>query len=157
MPNLFPDADVEPGWFGRGHPGVSERFRHAEIDCHAGFVVEMSRFDIAIWRDGRARVKADKIADADSERFRVIFRLHYGIEPHFDAVLVAFEIAKRVAGNSPVSNFAIMNVLPRIAEQDRASGFVMESLTAAVAQGSDEAKNRIKAFLEKRAAKVERK
>ena len=67
------------------------------------------------------------------------------------------EIAKRVAGNSPVSNFAIMNVLPRIAEQDRASGFVMESLTAAVAQGSDEAKNRIKAFLEKRAAKVERK
>ena len=67
------------------------------------------------------------------------------------------EIAKRIAGNSPVSNFAIMNVLPRIAEQDRASGFVMESLTAAIAQGSDEAKNRIKAFLEKRAAKVERK
>jgi enoyl-CoA hydratase/carnithine racemase len=67
------------------------------------------------------------------------------------------EIAKRIAGNSPVSNFAIMNALPRIAEQDRASGFVMEALTAAVAQGSDEAKERIKAFLEKRAAKVERK
>jgi hypothetical protein len=48
-------------------------------------------------------------------------------------------------------------VLPRIAEQDRASGYVMESLTAAIAQGSDEAKKRIKAFLEKRAAKVERK
>ena len=67
------------------------------------------------------------------------------------------EIAKRIAGNSQTSNFAIMNVLPRIAEQDRASGFVMEALTAAIAQGSDEAKERIKAFLEKRAAKVERK
>ena len=66
------------------------------------------------------------------------------------------EIAKRIAGNSQTSNFAIMNVLPRIAEQDRASGFVMESLTAAIAQGSDEAKDRIRAFLEKRAAKVER-
>jgi hypothetical protein len=32
----------------------------------------------------------------------------------------------------------------------------MESLTAAIAQGNDEAKSRIKAFLEKRAAKVTR-
>jgi hypothetical protein len=47
-------------------------------------------------------------------------------------------------------------VLPRIAEQDRASGYVMESLTAAIAQGNDEAKKRIAAFLEKRAAKVKR-
>jgi hypothetical protein len=50
-----------------------------------------------------------------------------------------------------------MNMLPRIAEQDRASGYVMESLTAAIAQGNDEAKKRIKDFLEKRAAKVVRK
>ena len=68
----------------------------------------------------------------------------------------AIEIAKRIAGNSPSTNFAIMNVLPRIAEQDRASGYLMESLTAAIAQGNDEAKKRIKDFLEKRAAKVVR-
>jgi enoyl-CoA hydratase/carnithine racemase len=67
------------------------------------------------------------------------------------------EIAKRIATNSPTTNFAILNVLPRIAEQDRASGYVMESLTAAIAQGNEEAKKRIKDFLEKRAAKVERK
>jgi enoyl-CoA hydratase/carnithine racemase len=67
------------------------------------------------------------------------------------------EIAKRIASNSPTTNFAILNVLPRIAEQDRASGYVMESLTAAIAQGNEEAKKRIKDFLEKRAAKVERK
>ena len=67
------------------------------------------------------------------------------------------EIATRIASNSPTTNFAIMNVLPRIAEQDRASGYVMESLTAAIAQGNEEAKKRINDFLEKRAAKVERK
>ena len=71
--------------------------------------------------------------------------------------LARIALAERIATKSSTTNFAIMNVLPRIAEQDRASGFVMESLTAAIAQGSDEAKNRIKAFLEKRAAKVERK
>jgi enoyl-CoA hydratase/carnithine racemase len=66
------------------------------------------------------------------------------------------ELAKRIATNSSTTNFAIMHALPRIAEQDRASGYLMESLTAAIAQGNDEAKSRIKAFLEKRAAKVTR-
>jgi len=65
-------------------------------------------------------------------------------------------LAKRVATNTSTTNFAVMHALPRIAEQDRASGYVMESLTAAIAQGNEEAKNRVKAFLEKRAAKVTR-
>jgi (methylthio)acryloyl-CoA hydratase len=81
---------------------------------------------------------------------------HYLVEPG-EGLARGIEIAKRIAGNSAASNFAIMNVLPRIAEQDRASGYVMESLTAAIAQGNQEAKKRIKDFLEKRAAKVERK
>jgi enoyl-CoA hydratase/carnithine racemase len=80
---------------------------------------------------------------------------HYLVEPG-EGLPKAIALAKRIATNSPTTNFAIMNVLPRIAEQDRASGYVMESLTAAIAQGNDEAKKRIKAFLEKRAAKVER-
>src|SRR6185295_16945662 len=81
---------------------------------------------------------------------------HYLVEEG-EGLAKGIEIAKRIAGNSPSTNFAILNVLPRIAEQDRASGYVMESLTAAIAQGNDEAKKRIKAFLEKRAAKVTRK
>jgi enoyl-CoA hydratase/carnithine racemase len=81
---------------------------------------------------------------------------HYLVEPG-DGLAKGIEIAKRIAGNSPTTNFAIVNVLPRIAEQDRASGYVMESLTAAIAQGNDEAKKRIRDFLEKRAAKVVRK
>src|SRR5437588_672094 len=80
---------------------------------------------------------------------------HYLVEPG-EGLARGIEAAKRIATNSPATNFAIMNVLPRIAEQDRASGYVMESLTAAIAQGNDEAKRRIRDFLEKRAAKVVR-
>ncbi len=64
------------------------------------------------------------------------------------------EIAERIATNAPLSNFAVMHVLPRIAESDPASGLLTESLMAAIAQGSDDAKTRLKDFLEKRGKKV---
>ena len=50
-----------------------------------------------------------------------------------------------------------MHVLPRIAGSDPAAGYVTEALAAAIAQGDDEAKARLKAFLEKRGPKVARK
>jgi len=81
---------------------------------------------------------------------------HYLVEPG-EGLAKGLELAKRIATNSPTTNFAIMQALPRIAEQDRASGYLMESMMAAIAQGNDEAKKRITAFLEKRAAKVTRK
>jgi (methylthio)acryloyl-CoA hydratase len=46
--------------------------------------------------------------------------------------------------------------LPRIARGDPAAGYVTEALAAAIAQGDDKAKVRLKAFLEKRAPKVAR-
>jgi enoyl-CoA hydratase/carnithine racemase len=66
------------------------------------------------------------------------------------------ELAMRIAGNAPLTNFAVTHVLPRIGEIDPASGLLMESLMAAIAQGDDEAKARLKAFLEKRGPKVSR-
>ena len=65
-------------------------------------------------------------------------------------------IAERIATNAPFTNYALIQALPRIAEQDRASGYVMESLTAAIAGTSEEAKRRMTDFLEKRAPKVKR-
>ena len=47
-----------------------------------------------------------------------------------------------------------MHVLPRIAGSDPAAGFAIEALAAAIAQGDEEAKARLKAFLEKRGPKV---
>ena len=64
------------------------------------------------------------------------------------------ELAKQIAGNAPLTNFAIMHALPRIAESDPASGYLTEALMAGIAQDSDIAKARLKDFLEKRGKKV---
>ena len=67
------------------------------------------------------------------------------------------ELAKRIAGNAPATNFALMHALPRIAELGQDAGLLMESLMAGIAQSEPEAKRRMKDFLEKRASKVKRK
>lgn len=64
------------------------------------------------------------------------------------------ELAKKVAANAPITNFAVIQALPRIADSNPGQAFMMESLMAAVAQGSDEAKERLRAFLDKKAKKV---
>ena len=66
------------------------------------------------------------------------------------------ELAERIAGNAPATNFALMHALPRIAELGQDAGLLMESLMAGIAQSEPEAKQRMKDFLEKRAAKVKR-
>jgi len=68
----------------------------------------------------------------------------------------ALELAERIAGNAPFTNFAVTHMLPRIARGDPAAGFATEALTAAIAQGEKEAKQRLKDFLEKRGPKVVR-
>ncbi|MFZ3361280.1 MAG: crotonase/enoyl-CoA hydratase family protein [Xanthobacteraceae bacterium] len=68
----------------------------------------------------------------------------------------AIELAHRMAGNAAFTNYAVMHLLPRIARSDPATGFATEALAAAIAQDQDEAKVRLKAFLEKRAPKVTR-
>jgi (methylthio)acryloyl-CoA hydratase len=68
----------------------------------------------------------------------------------------ALELAQKIAGNTPFTNYAVMHILPRIANSDPAAGFATEALVAAIAQSDDEAKARMKAFLEKRGPKVAR-
>jgi enoyl-CoA hydratase/carnithine racemase len=65
-------------------------------------------------------------------------------------------LAKRIAENPPLTNFAITNVLPRIAEFDTAGGYVVESIISSVASSDEAAKERLRAFLEKRGPKVVR-
>ncbi|MDE2565525.1 MAG: crotonase/enoyl-CoA hydratase family protein [Burkholderiales bacterium] len=66
----------------------------------------------------------------------------------------ALELAERIAANAPISNFAVMHALPRIAEQAQSDGLFTESLMAAVAESTPEAQTRLRAFLEGRAGKV---
>ena len=68
----------------------------------------------------------------------------------------ALELAQRIAQNAPLTNYSLMHALPRIAEQPADHGFLTEGLMSAIAQAAPEAKERVRAFLEGRAAKVSR-
>jgi enoyl-CoA hydratase/carnithine racemase len=74
--------------------------------------------------------------------------------PEGEAFTKALELAHRVAQNAPLTNYALMHALPRIAEQPADQGFLTEALMAAIAQSAPEAKQRVRDFLEGRAAKV---
>ena len=67
---------------------------------------------------------------------------------------LAKELADKIAANAPMTNYAITQVLPRIAEGSFDSGLMMEALIAAIAQDSQEAKQRMQAFLDGKAKKV---
>ncbi len=68
----------------------------------------------------------------------------------------ALELATRIAGNAPLTNFALMHALPRIAEQPADHGYLTEALMASIAQSAPEAKSRVRAFLDGKAAKVQK-
>ncbi len=68
----------------------------------------------------------------------------------------ALELAQKIATNSPVTNFAVLQALPRIAAANPAEGFLMESLMAALAGSSEQAQQRMQTFLQGRGGKVQR-
>jgi len=68
----------------------------------------------------------------------------------------ALALAEQVAANAPLSNFAVMHALPRIADMNQSDGLFTEALMAAIASGDDAAKVRMRAFLEGKARKVAR-
>jgi (methylthio)acryloyl-CoA hydratase len=76
--------------------------------------------------------------------------------PQGQALDKAIELAARIATNAPLTNYALMHALPRIAEQPADHGLFTESLMASIAQSAPEAKERVRAFLEGKAAKVQK-
>lgn len=76
--------------------------------------------------------------------------------PQGESFAKALELAQRVATNAPLTNYALMHALPRIAEQPADHGFFTEALMSAIAQAAPEAKERVRAFLEGRANKVQK-
>ncbi len=66
----------------------------------------------------------------------------------------AIELAQRIATNTEMTNYALIHALPRIAEQTSDHGFFTEALMASIVETAPEATERVKAFLEGRAAKV---
>ncbi len=66
----------------------------------------------------------------------------------------AMDLAHKIATNAPLSNYAITQALPRIADMSASDGLFVESLMSSIAQADGAAKERVRAFLEGRAAKV---
>jgi enoyl-CoA hydratase/carnithine racemase len=68
----------------------------------------------------------------------------------------AFALASHIATNAPLTNYALMHALPRIAEQPADQGFMSEAMISAIVQSAPEAKARVRAFLEGKAGKVQK-
>ena len=66
----------------------------------------------------------------------------------------AVELAKKIAGNAAMTNYAVMHALPRIAEAGHDGGLFLEAMIAGITQAAPEAKAKVKEFLEGRAKKV---
>jgi enoyl-CoA hydratase/carnithine racemase len=78
---------------------------------------------------------------------------HYLVEPG-QGLEKAMELAARIAGNSPMTNYGVMHVLPRIADQSIQDGLMTEALMASVAASDPETQQRLAAFLDAKANKV---
>jgi enoyl-CoA hydratase/carnithine racemase len=76
--------------------------------------------------------------------------------PQGTALDKALELATRIAANAPLTNYALMQALPRIAEQPADHGFFTEALISAIVQDAPEAKARVREFLEGRGPKVKK-
>jgi enoyl-CoA hydratase/carnithine racemase len=66
----------------------------------------------------------------------------------------AIELAEKSATNAQISNYAIINALPRIQDMAADDGLFVESFIASFTATSPEAKERLNAFLSKKAGKV---
>ena len=78
------------------------------------------------------------------------------VVPAGEALARAVALAERAATNAEISNYAVINALPRIQDMGSDDGLFVESFVASFTATSPEAEERLNAFLSKRAAKVAR-
>lgn len=76
------------------------------------------------------------------------------ISPAEKGMEKALELAEKILSNSDTTNFALTNILPKIANSSHSEASMMESLIAAISSSSPEAKKRLDDFLKGRAKKV---
>lgn len=90
-------------------------------------------------------IKAD-----EAERYNLV---QY-VVPKGEALAKAKELAARICKNAPLSNFAITNSLPRIQDMSYEDGLFVERLVSEYTR-SPESMERLRAFLDKKAPKIE--
>ena len=78
------------------------------------------------------------------------------VVPEGTALDRAITLAEKAASNAEISNYAVINALPRIQDMASDDGLFVESFIASFTATSPEAEERLNAFLAKKAAKVGR-
>ena len=122
---------------------AERRFRAMGSDCH--LIVE-----IGSAAESGASVDVEALADRAVARVAELERRWSRFDPASDVSLVnaaaprpvavapeTLELARRAASVAPVTLFAVLQALPRIADAGPQEGYLLESLMAAVAQGSN--------------------
>ena len=135
--------------------------------CHVRIAEETARFQLpegrrGIFVGGGATVRVGRILGADRMREMMLTGRSYGADEglalglaHYSVasgagMALARELAGRMAQNAPFSNYLMINAIDRIHDMARDDGFFVESLAAAMAQGTEGAAEGLHAFLEKR-------
>lgn len=118
-----------------------------------------------IFVGGGATVRVGRIIGPDRLTEMMLTGRRYGIDEGVALGLVhhkvskgkalekAQELALQIAGNAPLSNYLIIQAVARIGNMSTQDGLFTESLCAALAQTTPDAKEGLAAFLEKRAPK----
>ena len=116
-----------------------------------------------IFVGGGASVRVGRILGADRIVEMMLTGRKYGADEglslgltHYsvgegEALPMALDLAKKIAGNAPLSNYIMIQALSRIEDMAKADGLFTESLCAALTQTSPDAQEGLAAFLEKRA------
>lgn len=135
--------------------------------AHVRIAERSTRFQLpegkrGIFVGGGATVRIGRIIGPDRMTEMMLTGRVYGAEDGFRLGLAhylvedgegagkASELAAQVAENSSLVNYLVINAIPRISDMGRADGFFTESLSAAISQTGADAREGLKAFLEKR-------
>ena len=115
-----------------------------------------------IFVGGGASVRVSKIIGPDRMTEMMLTGRRYDAEDGYrlglshylvdDAEVLpeAFRLARQIATNAPLSNWASINAVANIGDMSMANGLYTESMAAAIAQSSDEAHRRMQEFLNRK-------
>jgi len=90
------------------------------------------------------------VAAEDAERWN----LAQYVVAQGSAVETAMQLAERAATNAPLSNYAVINALPRIQDMAKDDGLFVESFVSSFTAASPDAEERLRAFLDKRVGRI---
>lgn len=116
----------------------------------AGASVRVSRL-VSVARMTDMMLTGRVYSAEEAERYNIV---HY-ITPPGQALEKAKELALKIAGNAPQTNYSVINGLPRLRDLHYDDGLFFEGLVANSTFGPD-AHERLTAFVEKRAKPLDR-